>query len=266
MGSSNSKPQKGSSREKTRRQRQQTQQTAAQVSGPTGGPVMVPPPYRDAGGRPIGHMSYDLDKDTITRALDDMAAHHAQKNVTAKLVTVGGAVNTLYLQSRDTTHDVDFFLPDPQSPDHRAIHEAARHANRLVNGALGGEWLNNSTQLMMGRHVQHRLANEAFQQNTIVYDRVNHHGGLRIYAAPWSYAFCGKLNRLCTKNPRPYDIADSVVYLHEYLQSTRQHKVGAKTVFKWCEEYGKNVTKAVLQNVDEAYYTKYGVRAIDWTA
>jgi hypothetical protein len=142
------------------------------------------------------------------------------------------------------------------------IHEAARHANRQLGGALGAEWFNNSTQIMMGRRVQEDLADSAFKQGTVIFQN----SGLRIYAAPWSYAFCGKLNRLCTEAPRPYDLADAVVYLHEYLQTNGRQSVSASRVYRWCQGFGKNVTEAVLRSVDKAYRRKYGRTAIDWSS
>ena len=266
MGSSHSRPNKKPRRAgKARAQHPvQHQQQGAQISGPVGGPIMVPPVYRDAGGRPIQHASFTLTREILSRALDDMAAWLAQNGVTANIVTVGGAVNTLYLRSRDNTHDVDFFLANPTAPEHTAIHQAARHANRQVNGALGADWFNNATQVMMGRQVQQSLAAGAFQQNTIVYQRMGNGGGLRIYAAPWSYAFCGKLNRLCEVSHRSYDLADAISYLHEYLRTSGQQTVSARKIFGWCQQYRKNVTEAVLQRVDEAYRQAYGYRPIDW--
>lgn len=84
-----------------------------------------------------------------------------------------------------------------------------------------------------------------------------------VYAAPWSYAFCGKLNRLCEANPRPYDIQDAVVYLHEYLATTGRQTVRASEVHQWGREYRKMVTDDALNEVDTLYYQTYGHHAID---
>ncbi|KFH45401.1 hypothetical protein ACRE_037390 [Hapsidospora chrysogenum ATCC 11550] len=156
-----------------------------EVSKPTGGPAMVPPRYREATERPIEHSSYDLDRKTIFKALDNM-----QKGVTVHAVAVGGAVKALYLESRKSTHDVDFFLGNPGADKHRAIHEAARYANRQTNGALGGDWFNNATQLFP----------RSGRLNIVIFEGLSSSGGLKVYAAPWSYAFCGKLNSLCKES------------------------------------------------------------------
>ena len=110
------------------------------ASMPTGGAVMVPPTYRDASGRPITHQDFDLDRDTIIRALDHMGQYLDQRGVNATVITVGGAVNTVYLQSRRATHDVDFFLATPTAAEHTVIHEAARsaaHSERSQRGEIG---------------------------------------------------------------------------------------------------------------------------------
>lgn len=257
MGCSSSKAQHGDDVE-MRPPRQ------VQVSGPIGGPQMVPPPYRDASGMPIIHQAYDLDRDTIVTALDTMTDYLRQQGVSVEAITVGGAVNTIYLRSRTSTHDVDFFLGNSEASQHSIIHQAARHANRQAGRALGGDWFNNSTQVFMSPELQHSLAEAAIQQGVVIYDGLDRHGGLRVYAAPWSYAFCGKLNRLCEQNPRPYDIQDAVGYLDQYFQTAGCTRVSAERIQEWCQRYRKKVTPEVLRAVDEEYRRQYGRRAIEW--
>jgi hypothetical protein len=101
-----------------------------------------------------------------------MGQYLDQRGVNATVVTVGGAVNTVYLQSRRSTHDVDFFLATPTVAEHTVIHEAARSAarsERSQRGEIGANWFNNATQLLMGRDIQARLAQSALQQNVIVH-------------------------------------------------------------------------------------------------
>ena len=235
------------------------------ASMPIGGPVMVPPTYRDASGRPITHQDFELDRDTIIRALDQMGQYLDRRGVNATVMTVGGAVNTVYLQSRRSTHDVDFFLATPTAPEHTVIHEAARsaaHSERSQGGELGANWFNNATQLLMGRDIQARLAQSALEQNVIVHQYRGPRGGIVVYAAPWAYAFCGKLNRLCESNARSYDIADAVCYLHQYLVANNRQIVSAQEIKQWCRDFGKNVTDGVLDQVNARYNTTYGTLPI----
>ena len=236
------------------------------VSAPSGGPQLVPPAYRNAAGRPITHQDFELDRSTLIQALDHMGRYLDSQGVTVNVVTVGGAVNTIYLRSRRTTHDVDFFLEDPTSSQHQVIHEAARSAARYatanLQAQLGANWFNNATQMLMSRAVQQRLAKNAFRQNTILHQYRGQRGGIVVYVAPWSYGFCGKLNRLCETNHRSYDADDAVTYLHEYLRTAGRQTVSAGEVAKWCHEYGKNVTDAVLSQVNNKYYELHGRRVI----
>ncbi|KAG6037443.1 hypothetical protein E4U41_005085 [Claviceps citrina] len=218
----------------------------ATVSAPSGGPVLVPPTYRELNGMPVQHASFELDSDTIQMALHDMAAFLEERSVRVKLVTVGGAVNTLYLRSRQSTHDVDFFMEKATSSKHHVVHEAARFANRRRRGQLGAEWLNNSTQLFMPAHLQSQLYNAALEQGTLVFERA----GLKV---------------LCEKEPRPYDLADAAVYLREYLRTSGRQSVSVSRIREWCKDFNKKVTDEVLQQLDEAYYESYGDRVIDWT-
>lgn len=79
---------------------------------------MVPPPYRDAAGQPITHQDFDLGRNTLIQTFNRMGEYLDRQGITARVVAVGGAVNTIHLRSRQSTHDVDFFMDDPQSPIH----------------------------------------------------------------------------------------------------------------------------------------------------
>lgn len=268
MGCGSSKPE---SVQPARRARRAQGQVQGQVQGhniamlPTGGPLMVPPPYRNASGMPITHQDFELDRNTIIRALDHMGQFLDQRGVSATVMTVGGAVNTVYLQSRQSTHDVDFFLATPNATEHTVIHEAARSAARSARahqGDIGANWFNNATQLLMGRDIQARLAQAAIQQNVIVHQYRGSRGGIVVYAAPWAYAFCGKLNRLCESNARPYDITDAVSYLRQHIQTTGRQTISVEEIEGWCRDYRKNVTHDVLDRVDDRYFRTYGTHPI----
>jgi hypothetical protein len=207
-----------------------------------------------------------MDRERLIQALGYVASYLDQHRVTANVVTVGGAVNTIYLGSRESTHDLDFFLPDASSSDHHNIHQAAQYANKQCQSQLGADWFNNATQVFMSQNIQRALASQAFEQNVIVYNQIGQRGGLTIYAAPWSYAFCGKMNRLCNSSPRPYDLSDAVEYLYQYLGSKGRRTVSARTIYGWCETYRKQVSDVVLQQVDKAYRQKYGSHPIYWSS
>lgn len=126
--------------------------------------------------------------------------------------------------------------------------------------AVTGSTTQHSSSL--GQDVQQSLAKAAFEQNIVIFDGMSSSGGLKVYAAPWSYAFCGKLNRLCEESYRPYDVADAVVYLHELLQADNASEISMEQVSKWCKLYGKKTTRDVLQSVDDEYFRRYNRRVI----
>ncbi|MCJ1313575.1 hypothetical protein MMC25_007254 [Agyrium rufum] len=236
------------------------------VPAPSGGPQLGPVPHRDDAGQLITHQDFDLDRDALIEALDHMGRYLDNQGVTARVVTLGGAVNTIYLRSRPSTRVVHFFMDDPRSPLHTVIHEAACSAARSSTESpgviLGPDWFNNATQLLMDRQVQTRLVGEALQQNTVVHELRGQRGGLIVYAAPWAYAFCTKLDRLCGTYRKQYVMRDAVMYLHEYLRSSNKHSVTRGEVTEWCQEYRKKMTDAVLDEVNSQYSHAYNRQAI----
>lgn len=219
---------------------------------------MVPPTYRDERGLPIEHPSFELTRDVLLQALDDMSAALVDQGVTVHGVTVGGAVNTVHLRSRPGTHDIDFFLPRPDDSEHRALIVAARHVNRRSGGALGAEWFNNATQLLIGAANQSRLASAAFEQNAVVYDKTSSARGLRLSAAPWPYAISAKLARISTARHRAYDMEDAVRYLGEYLRLGQQRSVSARGIRRWESQHGHSITDEVLRSANASYNELFG--------
>lgn len=227
------------------------------ISNPTGVLILVPRPYRDQKGRPIGPSWKDLDRDTLLSAMGDVSAYLAQKQASANVITAGGAVSTVLLGSRKTTHDVDFFTADGAAQVNLDIREAATYANERRSGDLGAAWFNNATQLFMSEERAQALASDAVRQNEIVYDGLNSFGhGLRVYAASWEYALCGKMNRLTEGRGKPYDLNDAVEYLLRYFQKSQTRSLPADTIKQWCARWKHRVTDEVLRRLDEEYHRR----------
>ena len=70
------------------------------------------------------------------------------ENIT--LVAVGGAVNTILLQSRATTQDVDFFCKLLVQPHLEVLRSAGQYAVERSSVPLSKDWLNNATARMPG--------------------------------------------------------------------------------------------------------------------
>lgn len=252
-------------------------------AGPSTTPRGDPPPYRKAAWgqpqraqrqysqtsdycQPPRPVNLEPDRSTLIHALEHMGQYLDHHGVMACAVTVGGLVNTIYLQTQKATWDINFFSDDPNSSVNWYMDEAARSAARASGGTRGvplkPNWVTNATQIIRDRQLGTRLMMEAQQQNVIVFQYRGQRGGLLIYAAPWAYAFCGKLERLCDANQSLLDVNDAVLYLHEYLRSKNRSGVSTGEVGKWCHEYRKNVTDAALHHVNIQYYHIYGQKVI----
>ncbi|KAM0188752.1 hypothetical protein ACHAPA_009288 [Fusarium lateritium] len=207
--------------------------------------------------------SSELSRQQIIDAFQQMAEYLNECSVSIDCVAVDGAVNTLYLRSRESTHDVEFILNDPESKQCVALNNAAIFANSQTHGRLGEAWFNNSMQLFMPRNVQASLIREAKKQNEVVFEHYGTSGGLRVYAAPWSFALCSKLNSLRDID-RSHDMDDAVAYLYRYLSLTGQDYIIAQQIYEWCEEYHQDVSREVLRRLEEAYARTHGNWPIVW--
>ncbi|KAM0555149.1 hypothetical protein ACHAPJ_006501 [Fusarium lateritium] len=205
----------------------------------------------------------ELSRQQIIDAFQQMAEYLNECGVSIDCVAVDGAVNTVYLRTRESTHDVEFLVNDPASKDNATLSNAARFANTKAQEKLGDGWFTNSMQLFMPRSAQTALVQEAKKQNELVFEHQGTNGGLRVYAAPWSFALCSKLNRLCDID-RSHDMDDAVAYLHRYLGLTGQDYIIAQEVYDWCQKYHQDVSREVLKRLEESYARKHGNWPIVW--
>ncbi|KAG6020916.1 hypothetical protein E4U41_002678 [Claviceps citrina] len=200
-----------------------------------------------------------LDRDTLLEALQKVAAAIAKRRSSVTVVAVGGAVNTIYLRSRETTHDVDFFNVYLGSEDVENIILGARDATKR-NKSLGEGWFNNRTILFIPNDQRQALTDEAYAQNEIIFQEP----GLTVLAAPWNYAFCCKVDRISGKgsDERKYDLEDAVQYLDRYLRSVKKDQIARDAVKAWFARFSLRwtaETDAVLVRVSQAYASCFEV-------
>lgn len=184
-----------------------------------------------------GHDSLlpSLDRFTLLAALRTIAVYLAKKKRSVTVVAVGGAVNTIYLESRQTTHDVDFFNNRLTPTDVELLVKGAKEAIRR-DARLDETWFNNRTILFIPQDQREALTNEAFDQHEVIFSE----GGLTVLAAPWQYAFCCKVDRISgggINSERVYDRDDAVQYLNRYLTSRGETSVLYSTVRQWFVQY-----------------------------
>ncbi|KND94162.1 hypothetical protein TOPH_01139 [Tolypocladium ophioglossoides CBS 100239] len=90
----------------------------------------------------------NLNRNTLLGALQNVAESINKRKGDITVIAVGGAVNTIYLQSRDATHDVDFFNDYLTPADFENLVHSAREVVKC-DRSLGEEWFNNRTILFI---------------------------------------------------------------------------------------------------------------------
>ncbi|KAI1775297.1 hypothetical protein F4818DRAFT_45531 [Hypoxylon cercidicola] len=218
--------------------------------------------YKDALGVRPGHEAPlpKLNREVLLTALKSVATYIKKKGGDVTVIAVGGAVNTIHLQSRNVTHDVDFYNNYLTAKDFEYLVNGAREAAKK-NKQLEEEWFNNRTILFMPKDQRAALTDEAFAQQEIIFQKP----GLTVLAAPWKYAFCCKLDRMAgggVMGPRSYDLDDAVQYLSRYLQQQNLAAIQKATIEAWFVQYSLSWTRQVdevLGRVNNSYGQRYGV-------
>lgn len=81
---------------------------------------------------------------------------------------------------------------------------------------IGGTWLNSETMLWLTIDIHRELTRVSLEQDEIVFESPR----LKIVAAPWSYAFTAKVDRILKPaRSRVYDVSDAAVYLRHFIKS-----------------------------------------------
>ncbi|OAA59867.1 hypothetical protein SPI_06065 [Niveomyces insectorum RCEF 264] len=240
--------------------RKQKHRVPLNIGGPQDIQIHIPRNRADEHGQPIQQVTRDIDRNTLLAALNHVSRYIANRNQKITVVAVGGAVNTLYLQSRCTTHDVDIFGSDFSNQAQVLLDEAMHDAQQHFPG-LGTDWLNTETQMWMPGPLHRELTADAQKQNIRIFDDA----GLVIYAAPWTYAFTAKINRIIAggDQSRSYDLADAITYLHQYIRGRQNRPVPVSQVLQWSRHYNHQVSEEFLRrNVNMEYRRLFGVDAV----
>jgi hypothetical protein len=193
---------------------------------------------------------------TLYQALQNVAQYLRSSKAQITIVAVGGAISTLFLKTRSTTHDLDFFSQDLQKNELQLMVRAAKYA-QFKDSNLPDEWLNNRTVLFIRREIRAELTQESIELNEVVFDEP----GLLVLAAPWQYALCAKLDRISGSGlnvGKHYDIDDAVAYLHRYLAIKRKRSVTRSEIVKWTAHYGTRINDGVLDQLNDKFNRRHG--------
>ena len=234
------------------------QAQTSNISAPQDPILHVPRPRLDHDGKAIRIEDHELDRQTLETALKCMADCIDRQGQNITLIIGGGAVNTMLLQSRLSTHDVDFFGTNLNNDQRVLLDKAAGYAEMQSQIPLGGEWFNNQAILWLPPNVHHRVTKEALEQDDVVFEK----RGLKVIAAPWNYALCGKMNRLVRRNEvRRYDVTDAASYLHRYILK-HGGPVSPAQIKQWCQAYQKDTSNDAIRAVAKEYRRQYGSNGI----
>jgi hypothetical protein len=214
--------------------------------------------------------THPLTADTLPIVLNYVAEYILQQRTHLTLVTLGGAVNTFTLQSRDGTTDVDFLIPDSKPTDLRLIKEASRYAQSHSPIPLSTHWLNNHVDFLIPREVQEVLIREAMEQDDAIYREP----GLMVLVAPWAYIFAAEIERLVLhwewegksgEVARPFDGTDAAVYLHRYFERTETAPaLHVSQVRAWSERYKVRGDDDALRYINQEFVKIYGRNGIEF--
>ncbi|KAF2498204.1 hypothetical protein BU16DRAFT_615284 [Lophium mytilinum] len=217
-------------------------QQPLQIGPPTEATIHIPRNRLDAHGVPVQLTSYDIDRQSLESALSSMAQYLNQKRVHLIAVTVGGAVNCLYLRSRQTTHDVDIFGSNLDTPARILLDQAMQYAIQQFEGRLGTDWFNTENQMWMGPNTQKELTELAMRQGAVVFEEP----GLRLLAAPWDQV-------------RSYDLDDAVSYLAQLVRRNGDRPIALGIVERWSSRFSHTTSRDFLVNrVDQEYRKRFG--------
>ncbi|KAK7537075.1 uncharacterized protein J3D65DRAFT_364856 [Phyllosticta citribraziliensis] len=244
------------------------------ISPPIGGPIMVPSPQPE-------HNTSDptldpkLTRADLLHALDLASLHldhHNEAPIT--IIALGGALHVLHLRSRLTTSALQFFHPDPASPQNAALAAAAAFAMPASGGQdrksrtrnvprLQPNWLTNAVILSLPLPLQSHLAAAACRQNDTIY--VSHSGRLRVLAAPWEYVVASAVARMSWLGQRPWDMADAVAALRRWVGLRGGRPVKGVELLERAEDvYGVFVARETLRDVEGVYEAVWGVMGVVW--
>jgi hypothetical protein len=200
----------------------------------------------------------ELSGSQLTQALTWVAQYisqHSRKPIT--IIAVGGAVNTISLQSRQSTHDVDWFNNSLSPDQDKLLRQAANYALQQAKRHgfnIASNWFNNKTMLFIPPNLRSRLLAESVEQNYTVFSAP----GLRIIAAPWSYACLTKLDRMAGGGGKSYDPEDAANYLHQYLLYKRRPHIPISLIQQAAREYQTRLKVDDVWLINRVYQRKFG--------
>lgn len=176
----------------------------------------------------------EYDQQSLVDGLMSISKFLSKKKHKVMMVAVGGAVSTILLQSRQSTHDFDFLAENLNPKTSDALRKAVEKAT-LQSQVLQQGWINNQTTVFLTPDKRRLLMEQAIVQNEVVFASTS----LTVLAAPWGYAFCSKLHRLsgAHNQTKGTDVEDAVVYVRKYLETKKTVSIRMEEIQELCGDY-----------------------------
>lgn len=225
------------------------------ISNPTSGIALVPT-SRAVAGPPEARDEDELDLNTLIRALQMVSGYLQQQDTNVDLVALGGVVNVLHLHTRLATSDLTFFSAKNDPHEAELLHSASRYVTDQGFARLRENWLNSSPDLVLSTALTQTTATSALQQNEVLF----HSAGLVVYAAPWDFALCVKIDRITKdRRLRPDDVTDAATYLNRYIQRHQNQPVERAIIQGWASDYNTRISIDAIFEVNAEHRKLFGV-------
>ena len=219
-----------------------------QIGAPQDVTIHIPRNRLQPNGAPMRILTVEIPRDVLVRALSMTASYIKDRGRDLTAIAVGGAVNTIFLRTRLSTHDVDVFGTNLGPQDRILLDEAVHYTLLHIGEPISTEWFNTETSLHMSPRMHNELTDLAFEKNIVIFKQP----GLTVLAAPWNYAFGAKVDRLLKVMAedlrRPYDLQDAIVYLDQMVTANSGRPIAIERFFETAQRYHQNTTEAYLMN------------------
>ncbi|MCJ1369573.1 hypothetical protein MMC20_000785 [Loxospora ochrophaea] len=205
-----------------------------------------------------------LNTEVLNASLHFMADYISRSRQNITVISVGGAVDVMFLRTRTSTDEVIFFNQSLNKKQRKLLHQATLFAGLQMRSKWRIELLPTwFTSASFPLELRKQLTNEAFEQNDVVFQAA----GLEVLAAPWQYAFSAEVDKIArgggSGGSQGYDNGNNAAhYLCYYLTKRNETYVPIRTVRHWGGRYKTKTGDGELRVADDAYTRLYGVRPI----